>query len=179
MSEYTVPFRPGLVVWLTGLPSSGKSTLAACTCEKLRATGSAALLLDEEDLRAALRPELGCDEEGHDAFHETLARLAALAAAQGFIVLVAATAHRRAFRDRARALSQVFLEVFVDTPLEECMRRDSKGLYERARTEGRGVLHGMHAGYEVPMAPELVLGSDERDASDKLTTYILHLLPRR
>lgn len=179
MSEYTVPFRPGLVVWLTGLPSSGKSTLAACTCEKLRATGSAALLLDEEDMRVALRSERESDEAGHDAFHETLARLAALVAAQGFIVLVAATAHRRAFRDRARALSHVFLEVFVDTPLEECKRRDSKGLYERARTEGQDALPGVHVAYEAPTAPELVFRSDEPDASDRLTTYILHQLPRR
>jgi adenylylsulfate kinase len=177
--DYAVPFRPGLVVWLTGLPSSGKSTLAVRTCEKLRATGSATLLLDSDDVRAALRPEPGCDEAGRDAFYETLARLAALAAAQGFIVFVAATAHRRAFRDRARSLSPVFLEVFVDTSIEECMRRDSKGLYERARTEGQGALPGVFVPYEAPTAAELVFRAEDHDACEKLTAFILHLLPRR
>ena len=164
MSDYTVPFRSGFVVWLTGLPSSGKSTLAAHVADHLRATGSAALILDEADVRAALRPAPAMDETGHDAFYETLGRLAALCAAQGFIVLVAATAHRRCFRARARSLSPIFLEVFVDTPLEECIRRGNRS----AQLE-----------YEPPRSPELVFRCDEEDAPEKLTTYILHLLPRR
>ena len=178
MSEHCMPLRQGLMVWLTGLPSSGKSTLAARVGEKLRAAGYAVVILDGDEVRAALRPEPGYDEAGRDAFYETLARLAALIAAQGLIVLVPATAHRRAFRDRARALVPSFLEVFVDTSLDECARRDSKGLYERARTESTGVMPGVHVEYEAPIAPELIFRAEDRDASEKLTAYILHQLPR-
>lgn len=178
MSEHCVPFRPGLVVWLTGLPSSGKSTLALRVGEKLRASGSALVILDEDAVHAALRPEPGCDEAGRDAFYETLARLAALIATQGVIVLVPATAHRRAFRERARSLVDCFLEVYLDTPLEECRRRDSKARVERARTGGNLTTAGVRDAYEAPDKPDLVIGAEDHEASAKLTAYILHQLPR-
>jgi adenylylsulfate kinase len=178
MSAYAATFHHGLVVWLTGLPSAGKSTLAARVCENLRAAGLGTLVLDGDEVRAALRPEPGYDEAGRDAFYETLARLAALAAEQGLIVLVPATAHRCAFRDRARALTRSFVEVFVDTPLAECRRRDSKGLYERASTEAAGTLPGAQLPYEPPDRPELVCRYNEHDACAKLTSFIIRQLPR-
>ncbi len=143
----------GVVVWFTGPPSSGKSTLAVRVAAEL----DRPVLLDGDEVREALRPPLGFTEEERDAFYETLARLAALLAQQGFVVLVAATAHRRFFRQRARALAPRFVEVFVATPLEECMRRDAKGLYARSTTE----LPGGDVTYERPVAPEVVVEPED------------------
>lgn len=142
----------GVVAWFTGLPSSGKSTLAQAVAALLRPAVPVAVL-DGDEVRAALRPTPGYDDASRDAFYETLARLAALLARQGLAVLVPATANRRRFRERARHLAPAFLEVFVDTPLEECRRRDPKGLY----ASGLPLVPGSGAAYEAPEAPEVTV----------------------
>ncbi|HEU4532908.1 MAG TPA: adenylyl-sulfate kinase, partial [Polyangiaceae bacterium] len=122
----------GVVVWVTGLPASGKSTFGRALVEALKAEGRAACLLDGDEVRAALEPKPGYDDAGRDAFYGTLASLASLLSHQGLAVVVAATAHRRAYRERCREIAPAFVEVFVDVPLGECRRRDDKGLYEGA-----------------------------------------------
>jgi adenylylsulfate kinase len=151
----------GAIVWFTGLPASGKSTLARRLAERLRGRGREPLLLDGDDVRGALIPAPGYDEVGRDAFYRTLGNLAGLAAAQGMIVLVAATAHRRAWRDRMRGATPRFVEVHVATPLDECRRRDPKGLY--ATAPPGTTLPGVGAVYEPPLSPEVVArpGDDE------------------
>ncbi|MBX7100027.1 MAG: adenylyl-sulfate kinase [Myxococcaceae bacterium] len=140
----------GAVVWFTGLPSSGKSTLAGWVAEALEARGVAHVVLDGDEVRAALVPTPGYSPLARTQFYLTLARLAALLAGQGLVVLVAATAHRRAFRAAARRLAPRFLEVFVDTRPDECRARNSKGLYgQAARLPGAGVR------YEPPLEPDL------------------------
>jgi adenylylsulfate kinase len=163
----------GRVVWITGLPSAGKSTLAVSLNERLRAANVACCLLDGDTVRDALIPRPGYDDASRDHFYETLARLAALLARQGLLVLVAATAHRRAYRDRARALTGRFLEVWVDVPLEECRGRDAKGLYA-AHTEGRlSTLPGGAAAYEPPLNPDLVAhGGADAEALTRLTALL-------
>jgi adenylylsulfate kinase len=153
---------PGAVVWITGLPSAGKTTLAARLARRLRDTGRQPLVLDGDDVRALLHPRPGYDEEGREAFYETLIELATLAARQGLVAIVAATAHRRAWRDRARELAPRFVEVHVATPLAECRRRDPKRLY--ADLADNGALPGAGTSYEPPVCPEVVapLGDDPR-----------------
>ena len=119
----------GVVAWFTGLPSSGKTTLARSVAGELRLRDVHAVVLDSDDLRAAIVPPVGYDDAARRHLYGTLARLAALIAREGHVVLVPATAHLRAFRDAARALAPAYLEIFVDTPIEECRRRDTKGLY--------------------------------------------------
>ena len=126
------------VVWLTGLPSSGKTTLAAKLTERLRERSVLCCLLDGDELRAALIPRPGYDEASRVDFYATLGNLAALLERQGLIVVVAATAHRRDYRERARRAARRFLEVWVNVPLDECRRRDSKGLYAAAAGEADG-----------------------------------------
>src|SRR5581483_1570393 len=92
----------GVVVWFTGLPRAGKSTLAAALQASLERYRCESVLLDGDALRAALSPPPGYDATSREQLYATLANLAALIARQGRVVLVAATAHRRAFRDRAR-----------------------------------------------------------------------------
>jgi adenylylsulfate kinase len=151
----------GAVVWITGLPSSGKSTLAARIATRLRATGWQAALLDGDQVRAALDPRPGYDAESRSRYYGTLARLAALLAKQGLVVVVAATAHRRAFRERARALAPRFIEVYVDVPVETCAARDTKGLYAASRRGAVTELPGAGSGFEPPEAPDVVASGGE------------------
>lgn len=148
--------KAGVVVWVTGLPSAGKSTLAEGLLQKLCARGAAACLLDGDRVRASLVPPPGYSPEERANFYETLARLAALLASQGLFVIVAATAHRRVFRERARELAPEFVEVWVDTPLSECQGRDAKGLYAASERGEARDLPGPVTEYEVPSQPDVV-----------------------
>lgn len=146
----------GVVVWVTGRPAAGKSTLAGAVRERLAAMDRPACVLDSDAVRAALVPAPGYDEPARLAFYTTLGRLAAYLAAQGLIVLVPATASRRGFRDRARAIAPAFLEVYVSASSEECARRDVKGLYAGARAGQVRGLPGVDAAYEEPDVPDIV-----------------------
>lgn len=159
----------GAVIWFTGLPASGKSTLARRVYAHFTATGRAPVLLDGDELRNILDFH-SYATDGRDQFYRSLAALAALLANQGFVVLVAATAPKRQDRDRARAQvgSQVggqtgFIEVWVKTPLSECEARDPKGLYVQARRGDVKELPGIGVAYEPPLAPDVIAdgGLDE------------------
>jgi len=146
----------GIVIWFTGLPSSGKSTLAEAVRERLEHLTIPACILDGDAVRDALIPRPGYSAEQRDNFYETLARLAGVMAWQGLAVLVPATAHRRFYRERARELAPRFLEVYVKTALEECERRDAKGLFERARKGSLLEVPGVGLPYEEPAQPEVI-----------------------
>src|SRR3569623_2247076 len=157
----------GLVVWFTGLPSSGKSTLAASVAGELRRRAIPAVTLDSDDLRAML-PSRGYDDAARTQLYGLAARLAAHIARQGHVVLVPATAHRRAYRDAARGLAPAFLEIFVATPPEEARRRDTKGLYaaQVAAAPGVGVA------YEPPVAPAFRVRPGDADAAARIAARI-------
>jgi adenylylsulfate kinase len=153
----------GVVVWITGLPSSGKSTFAAQLGRCLAEAGRPACTLDGDEVRKALVPAPGYTPEARADFYATLARLAALLAAQGLVVAVPATAHRAAFRAEARAIAPRFVEVYVATDADECRRRDAKGLYAATRAGAAAGLPGADLAYEPPDAPDVVAqgGHDE------------------
>lgn len=151
----------GAVVWLTGLPSSGKSTLASRLLQRLRQEGQPALVLDGDDVRESLVPRPGYASAERDAFYATLGKLAALLARQDLVVIVAATANRRAYRDEARRLSPRFIEVWLDVPAEICRQRDAKGLYARAAQGAAPDLPGAGAAYEPSAAPDVVARGGE------------------
>lgn len=153
------------IVWFTGLPASGKSTLARRVQAHFTRTGRAAVLLDGDELRDILGAHSYAPED-RDRFYRALGALAALLAHQGIAVLVAATAPRREDRDRARAAvigDGVFVEVWVKTPLAECEARDPKGLYAQARRGEAIELPGVGVAYEPPLVPEVIAdgGLDE------------------
>ncbi|HEU0035821.1 MAG TPA: adenylyl-sulfate kinase [Kofleriaceae bacterium] len=152
---------PGIVVWFTGLPASGKSTLAARVRDRLP---ERAILLDSDELRDALATQR-YDAADRDAFYATVGKLAALLAHQGHVVLVAATAARRAHRDAARALAPRFVEVHVATPLAECEARDVKGLYARARRGDAPTLPGIGVAFEPPTHPDVTARGGHDDAA--------------
>ncbi len=155
----------GVVVWMTGLPSSGKSTLAGRVREELAAEGAAAITLDGDAVRAALVPKPAYDEVSRAEFYETLANLAALAAAQGLVALVPATAHKREFRELARSRAPRFVEVWLDVGADECSERDAKGLYRAVRERSTSGLPGADLGYDEPDAPDVVAHGGHDDVA--------------
>jgi adenylylsulfate kinase len=168
-SPTSAPERSGVVVWLTGLPSSGKSTLAALLGRRLDEAGRRAAILDGDEVRRAMVPAPGYTPEARDAFYATLARLAALLAGQGLVVLVPATAHRAAYRAEARRLAPAFLEVHVDVDAAECQRRDAKGLYAAAAEGHATGLPGADLAYEAPAAPDVIArGGHDEDAAAEI-----------
>ena len=142
------------VVWLTGLSGAGKTTLARALGQWLLAAGHQVHVLDGDELRAA-SPELGFD---HGSRHRHILRTASLAADledKGAIVVVSLISPYRASRQLAREMCREFIEVYVDTSLEECERRDPKGLYRRARAGQIVNFTGVDDVYEPPEAPEI------------------------
>lgn len=165
----------GVLVWITGLPSSGKSTFAETVRSELHAGGRNVVVLDGDEVRAALVPQPGYDDASRGEFYATLAQLAALLVRQGVTVLVPATAHRRAYREHARGLVEHFVEVWIDVPLEETQRRDAKGLYAAARTAGAasGTLPGAGVEYEAPLAPDVIArGGQDADGARTLIALL-------
>lgn len=159
--------RRGAIVWFTGLPSSGKTTLARQVQDRLAAAGRAGVVLDSDELRDVLdRHSYAPDDR--DRFYAALAALAVLLARQGIVALVAATAPRRADRDRARAAladAAPFLEVWVRTSLAECEARDPKGLYAQARRDPASQLPGVGVPYEPPATPDVIAAGGQDDAA--------------
>jgi adenylylsulfate kinase len=164
----------GAVVWITGLPGAGKSSLAEAAAAALRDRGAAVCTLDSDRVRDALSPAPAYSDEGRAHFYRTLAGLAALIASQGIVAIVAATAHRAIYRERARTRASRFIEVYVDTPVEECARRDPKGLYAQARAGEITGLPGIDAPFEPPARPHLVAhGGHDGDAAGRLADIVL------
>lgn len=147
----------GVIVWFTGLPSAGKTTVANLLAAKLRDRDVAVEVLDGDVVRTHLSKGLGFSKEDRDENIRRIGFVAGLLARHGVVALVSAISPYRAVRDEVRAGAEDFLEIHVDADLETCRTRDVKGLYARhARGEMRG-LTGVDDPYEPPLAPELVL----------------------
>ena len=153
--------HPGATVWMTGLPASGKSTLASALEARLLEDGRAAYVLDGDNLRHGLNGDLGFTAEDRAENVRRTAEVAALLADAGVVAIAALVSPYRADREAARVAHErrglPFFEVHVATSLEECERRDPKGLYARARAGELTNLTGVGAPYEPPEAPELVV----------------------
>lgn len=151
----------GATVWLTGLPSSGKSTVAAAVEERLLAEGRAAYLLDGDNLRHGLCGDLGFSADDRAENVRRAAHAARLMADAGVVAIVSLVSPYAASRELARTVHEEdglpFVEVFVDTPPDECARRDPKGLWARARAGELTGFTGVDDPYERPESPDVVL----------------------
>ena len=155
----------GATLWFTGLPASGKSTLAVEVEALLIGAGRPALRLDGDNLRHGLNGDLGFSPEDRAENVRRTAHAAALLAEAGVVALVALVSPYASDRATARAVHEAagvpFLEVWVSTGLAECERRDPKGLYARARAGELPGLTGVGDVYERPESPELEVGGGE------------------
>lgn len=171
----------GAVVFFTGLSGSGKSTIAQALADALRRSGRRVTVLDGDEVRSRLWPELGFDVASREANIERLAWVAALVAAHGGIAVAAPIAPLASGRGRARATVEPhgeFVLVYVSTPLEVCEQRDSKGLYARARAGELADFTGISSPYEPPDDADVVI--DTTDTSvDEAVRRIRESLRRR
>lgn len=149
----------GAVLWFTGLSGSGKSTLAGAVEQALHQRRINTYLLDGDNTRHGLCSDLGFSVDDRRENIRRVSEVSALMVDAGLVVLAAFISPHRAERDTARQKlpSGRFFEVFVDTPLAECERRDPKGLYRKARAGEIRDFTGIDADYEAPVAPELHL----------------------
>jgi adenylyl-sulfate kinase len=151
----------GATVWFTGLPASGKSTLAAAVEARLLRGGRAAYRLDGDNLRHGVCGDLGFGAEDRNQNVRRTAEVARLFADAGLVALVSVVSPYAAGRRAARELHERdglrFVEVYVNTPLDECVRRDPKGLYARALAGELRDFTGVDAPYEAPVSPDAEL----------------------
>ncbi len=168
----------GAVVWLTGLPASGKSTLARALERRLFGNGGSPILLDGDTLRAGLNSDLGFSQEHRSENIRRLAEVATHLARNGHIAIVAAVSPSREDREAARRIAEpAFREIYVATPAEICESRDPKGHYAKARAGQLSSFTGTSNDYQPPEAAELVLDTS-RCAVSEATDEIEQMLRR-
>jgi bifunctional enzyme CysN/CysC len=168
------------ILWFTGLSGAGKSTIANRLEQKLIALGAHTMLLDGDNVRHGLNRDLGFTDADRVENIRRVAEVAKLLGDAGLIVICSFISPFRADRQTARetAAPHDFLEVFVDTSLDECMRRDPKGLYRKATSTGIPNFTGLSSPYEPPTTPDLRLSTLDRSA-DALADLIVDELRRR
>ena len=148
----------GKVLWFTGLSGSGKSTLANALEDKLNSNNYSTYILDGDNVRLGLNKDLGFSPEDRKENIRRISEVAKLFADSGKIIITAFISPYANDRDEARRLiGEDFIEIFVNTPLEECIKRDSKGLYKRALNGEIKGFTGIDAPYEAPENPEIKL----------------------
>jgi bifunctional enzyme CysN/CysC len=154
-----IKYQQARCLWFTGLSGSGKSTIANLLEKRLHAEGKHTYILDGDNVRHGLNRDLGFTEADRVENIRRVGEVAKLMVDAGLIVIVAFISPFRAERQLARSLFDVeeFTEIFVDTPLEECERRDVKGLYAKARRGELKNFTGIDSDYEPPQSPEIHL----------------------
>jgi adenylylsulfate kinase len=148
----------GAVLWFTGLPGAGKTTIARALHERLRNEGVAAVLLDGDVLRHGLNAGLGFSADDRRENLRRVAHVAQLFKDEGFVAIVATISPLRAHREMARSIvGQGFVEVFVNTPIDVCEARVPKGHYKLARRGELPDFTGIGSAYEVPDTADVVI----------------------
>jgi len=172
--------QKGCVVWLTGLSGSGKSTVTRRVEQKLLAEGVHPYVLDGDNVRHNLNKDLGFSPKDRTENIRRVGAVAQLFADAGIVCLTAFISPYRADRDSSRAMVDEgrFIEVFVNTSLEECERRDPKGLYKKARQGLIPEFTGVSAPYEEPEKAELVITTEGKTVDESADEVIAYLRSR-
>jgi len=169
----------GVCFWLTGLSGSGKSTVGRLAAGILRDRGHPVEVLDGDDVRQNLCAGLGFSREDRDVNVRRIAWVADLLSRNGVVTFVAAVSPYRRTRDEGRArMGDRFVEVFVRASVDECERRDVKGLYERARAGEIQAFTGVSDPYEEPLSAELVLETEQETPEESARRLVEHLEAR-
>ncbi len=165
-------------VWLTGLPASGKSTIAAELVKQLEGCGVRPAVLESDALRSVLTPRATYSDQERDEFYGAVVYIGQLLVNHGVPVIFDATANRRAYRQNARSQIKRFTEVYVASPLAVCMQRDPKGIYRRGRKNSTQHVPGLNAEYEPPEHAELTVHAVDQDPQDAAARIVWQLVQR-
>ena len=147
----------GWAIWITGLPASGKSTVAKTLKDRLTRIGVEAQILESEIVRRVLTPDPTHSPEEQETFHNSLVYIGVLLTQNGVNVVFDATANRHRWRRAARGLIDKFLQAYIHCPLEVCRERDSKGIYRKEATGDAVHLPSVQEEYEEPWHADIEL----------------------
>ncbi|MBV8865779.1 MAG: adenylyl-sulfate kinase [Acidobacteriaceae bacterium] len=161
-------FSKGVTIWLTGLSSAGKTTIALALCDQLRARKRHVELLDGDELRQNLCKDLGFSKDDRNENIRRIAYVASLLTRNGVIVLVSAISPYGEARKKAREQIGNFVEIYVNAPLNVCESRDVKGLYKRARAGELYGMTGIDDPYEPPASPEIECCTDRESLAESV-----------
>jgi adenylylsulfate kinase len=169
--------QKGCVVWLTGLPGSGKSTIANALELKLFKKGYSTIILDGDNIRHGLNSDLGFSKKDREENIRRIGEAAKLIAENGQVVIAAFVSPYRKDRDKVRAKisKRAFIEVFVKCSPAECRKRDPKGLYKKAHSGELKGFTGVSAPYEPPEQPEITIDTEAvniHDSADMIFRYL-------
>ena len=158
------------IIWFTGISGSGKSTIASQLEKEFKKNNLKIANLDSDEVRENLSPHLGYTQEARDENTKRLAWMASQLAKYDVNVLVTAVSPLKKYRERAREMAEKinvdFIEVFVDSPIEICQKRDPKGLYKRVQAGEVNDIAGLHIPYERPDNPEIHLETYKKNSSE-------------
>ena len=169
--------RKGFCIWLTGLPSAGKTTIAHELAPRLRDRGWNVEVLDGDKIRLGLSFDLGFDRDARERHAARVTYVAKVLARNEVIPIVALISPYRSSRAKARQEIGSFVEVYVSTPLALCETRDVKGLYKKARRGELTAMTGVDDPYEAPEAPDIVVDTTGRSPSQS-ADHLIHELER-
>lgn len=169
-----------LVLWFTGLSGSGKSTVAGKVEEKLYEMGFRTYILDGDNIRIGLCKDLGFDEKSRIENIRRIGEVSKLFVDAGVIVLTAFISPFRSDRRTVRDLvgENEFVEIFVNCPLEECEKRDVKGLYKKARNGEIKNFTGIDSPFEPPENPDIEIRTNEMSVEESVEKVLNFLLPK-
>lgn len=169
-----------LVVWFTGLSGSGKSTIASYVEKELYLMGIQTYTLDGDNIRRGLNKNLGFTGEDRTENLRRIAEVAKLFLDSGTVVLSAFITPMESQREMIKRIvgEEKFVEVFVKTTLEECERRDVKGLYKKAREGEIKDFTGISSPFEIPENSDIILNTEEEDLKELVQKILSHILPK-
>ncbi len=156
------------VIWLTGIPASGKTTLADGLKNYYEKQGTPVEILDGDEIRKSLSKDLGFSPEDRKEHNRRVIFVAKILAKNGVVTLIPLISPYRETRDYARKEIPKFVEVWVKTSVEECKKRDPKGLYKKAQAGEIKNLTGLQAPYEEPQNAELVLDTEKHTVEESI-----------
>lgn len=152
--------NPGFALWLTGLPASGKTSIARCLLDELREHGIHAVHIESDEFRKLLTPNPTYSPEERDWFYGVLVFFAEILTSNGLNVILDATANKRSYRLNAKKQMVRFMEVYVRCPVETCLKRDPKGIYSHGLKTPESRVPGLQETYEEPENPDLIVETE-------------------
>ncbi|MEA2367391.1 MAG: methylmalonyl-CoA decarboxylase subunit alpha [Thermoleophilaceae bacterium] len=176
MSENGMSENGGLTLWFTGLSGAGKSTIAEIVEAELRERGAKVEVLDGDVVRTNLSKGLGFSKEDRDTNIRRIAFVADLLSRNGVVAITAAISPYREIRDEARAMiGDRFVEIYVNASVDECARRDVKGLYEKAFKGEIKEFTGVSDPYEPPENPEITVDTENETVEESAGKVLAYL----